>query len=117
MSHASPAMPLQSCPSYELALRALLHHGSVISGMVLCALPLVYPLSSFLARRKISRPGKKGTAMLTISIFFGLVGLLLAAGLAGSMYLRTHHALSTQPARPSSAAKQQSARLHAVLFS
>jgi hypothetical protein len=54
--------------------------------------------------------------MLTISIiFFGLVGLLLAAGLAVNMYLRTHHALRTQPARPISDAKQ-SAQLHAALF-
>jgi hypothetical protein len=51
--------------------------------------------------------------MLTMSlIFLGLLSPLLAAGLALNLYLRTHHALSTQPA----AAKLQSAQLHAALF-
>ncbi len=36
-------MSLQPCPSYELALRTPLHHGSVISGLVFFALSLVYP--------------------------------------------------------------------------
>jgi hypothetical protein len=51
--------------------------------------------------------------MLTMSlIFLGLLGLLLAAGLAINLYLRTHRALSPQPAN----AKQQSAQLQAALF-
>jgi hypothetical protein len=45
-------------------------------------------------------------------IFLGLLGLLLAAGLAINLYLRTHRALSPQPAN----AKQQSAQLQAALF-
>src|SRR6266446_7569842 len=36
-------MSLQPCPSYELALRTSLHHGSVISGMVFFAVSLVCP--------------------------------------------------------------------------
>ena len=37
-------MPLEPCSSYEMALRAHLHHGSVISGMVVFALSHMCPL-------------------------------------------------------------------------
>ncbi|HLZ59985.1 MAG TPA: hypothetical protein VKR06_23810 [Ktedonosporobacter sp.] len=53
---------------------------------------------------------------ISLIIFSGLAGLLLAAGVAVNLYLRTHHALSPEPTRHISTAKQQSAQLDAMLF-